>query len=84
MPVRSWRRLHGTDLVVQVDPVPGFGTWAVRAWAENGPVGESSPHQFPLLTFAQAAADHMVGRRFKHRCTPETCGDWLPWDVDWN
>jgi hypothetical protein len=80
MPVRSWRRLHGIDLIAQVDPVAGFGTWTARAWVEGDPQrSEVSPRQFELLTSAQTTADHMVRERFKHRCDFATCGEWLPW-----
>ena len=80
MPVRTWRRLHGTDLIAQVDPVAGFGTWTAQACVETDPLrSEVSPRQFELLTSAQATADHMVRERFNHRCDFAMCGEWLPW-----
>jgi hypothetical protein len=58
MTIRSWRRLHGTHLIAQVDPVPGFWTWSTRAWIETEPDrSESPPRQFESLTSAQATAD---------------------------
>ena len=82
MATRSWRRLHGTDLIAQVDPVPGIGTWIARAWIETDPASErNSRRYFEFLISAQAAADHMVRQRFGHRCDFDSCGEWLPWAV---
>jgi hypothetical protein len=79
MSVRSWRRLHGADLIAQVDPVPGIGTWIARAWVETDSLrSEISPRRFEMLMSAQAAADHMVRQHFVHRCDFVACGEWLP------
>jgi hypothetical protein len=80
MPLRSWRRLHGGDLVGQVDPIPGFGTWGVSVWAEPGSAGRHAiGRRFELLNEAQAAADQAVRQHFNHRCDGHACSEWLPW-----
>jgi hypothetical protein len=71
--------LHGSTLIAQVDPVPGLGKWTALARVDGGKT-ERSPRQFEFLTSAQAIADHMVRKQFKHRCEVETCGVWLPVD----
>jgi len=61
MPIRAWRRLHGADLIAQVEPVPGFGTWTARAWVEtDARNGIDGTRHFELLTSAQAMADHLT------------------------
>ena len=83
MALRSWRRLHGTDIVAQVDPNP-LGTWQAKACKAGQPPepADKSQRQYPLLTAAQAAADYAARTRFKHTCDVSTCGVWLPWPGD--
>jgi hypothetical protein len=79
MPLHSWRRLHGANIIAQVDPHP-LGTWEAftrRADAFSQPV--PLKHRYHLLTRAQAAADRAARGRFRHKCDVSTCGVWRPW-----
>jgi hypothetical protein len=76
--MRSWRRLHGSELIAQVEPIGGFGTWRVSVWhTENPDEATRHPRDFELLTEAQAAADLLLTQTFKHQCFAGHCGHWL-------
>jgi len=40
-----------------------------------------SPRQVGLLMSAQALADHLARKTFRHTCDHGTCGDWMFWPV---
>ena len=75
--LRTWRRHHSGDIIAQVKPVEGIGTWEASAWpvAELSQV-ERAPRSFSMLTEAQSAADALATTAFGHQCTA-TCGKWL-------
>jgi hypothetical protein len=80
MPLHTWRRQHGPDLVAQVTPVEGLGTWDASAWPVSAPADVArSPRKIADLVSAQATADHLVRRTFDHTCDLHTCGDWTFW-----
>jgi hypothetical protein len=75
--MRSWRRLHGLDVIAQVEPVGGFGTWTASAWRINNPRQPvRDDRAFELLADAQNAADLLARQLFEHTCNPN-CGRWL-------
>lgn len=81
MALHSWRRLHRDRLIAEVEPVPGFVTWAVSVWVKPDPASRITlDRHFELLTTAQAAADHILRQQFKHRCDRNSCGEWWPAD----
>src|SRR5215210_5279745 len=74
----SRRRLHGS-IVAQIDWNAVASAWGGRVWREPDATSASRLYRlFDSVTSAQAAADHAVRRRFKHRCDVTTCGVWLP------
>jgi hypothetical protein len=76
--MRSWRRLHATDLIAQVEPVGGFGTWRVSAWKVSDPRNPvRHAREFQLLTEALHAADGLIRDSFMHTCDDTHCGHWL-------
>jgi hypothetical protein len=79
MPLRTWRRQHGPDIVCQAEPVQGIGSWRVSIWLVSNPtVAVTLPTADMLLESAQAKADALVRNTFGHICEPETCGHWMP------
>ena len=75
--MRPWRRLHSPDLIAQVEPTAGFGTWTVSAWHVSTPhEAVRYPSPFQLLTEAQRMADALTTERFGHTCSGQ-CGHWL-------
>jgi hypothetical protein len=84
MPSISWRRLHGHNIVAQVDWDPDRSIWRGSIWIglqATEPVSRLYLH-FVSKDSAQAATDHQARRRLKHRCDVSTCGLWLPWWVE--
>jgi hypothetical protein len=80
MPLHTWRRQHGPDLVAQVTPLEGLGTWDASAWLVRSPTEAArSPRKIAELTSAQATADHLARTAFGHTCDPHECGDWMFW-----
>jgi hypothetical protein len=76
--MRSWRRLHGSDVIAQVAPVTGFGTWRVSVWNIAEPMRRvQHTGEFQLLTEALAAADTLACATFQHTCDDSRCGHWL-------
>jgi hypothetical protein len=78
-PVRSWRRLHSSNIVCQVEPMHGLGLWTASAWLTSDPSAIARTlRPVTLLTAAQAKADDLARQAFAHTCDDGTCGDWLP------
>ncbi len=79
MPLRPWRRFHGPDLIAQVHPIGGFGTWEASTWCTKAPKQVTRVERsLELLTDAQRAADDLVAATFDHECSDGVCGPWLP------
>ncbi len=79
MPLHGWRRLHGTDVVAQVEPIAGLGVWEVSVWLTTNPTGiVRMPRPIELLMSAQAKADNLARKTFDHECAVANCGEWLP------
>jgi hypothetical protein len=82
MHLRTWRRLHGPDIVCQVEPLNGLGLWTASAWlTSNATAIARTLRPVTLLTAAQAKADDLARQAFAHTCDVGTCGDWLPLDA---
>jgi hypothetical protein len=81
MPLHTWRRQHGGGLIAQVEPLEGMGTWQACAWMTSDPTFTvRGPRQIGLLVSAQALADHLARKTFRHTCDfGGTCGDWMFW-----
>jgi len=63
--MRQGRRLHGSGVIAQVEPVSGFGAWRVSVWHTQNPDAASRyPGEFPLLTEALEAADVVARTTF--------------------
>jgi len=76
--MRTWRRLHGSEVIAEVAPVSGFGTWRVSAWNIDDPTGPTHHNrEFQLLTEALAAADRLASEILEHTCNDSHCGHWL-------
>ena len=79
--LRVWRRHHEPDLVAEVAPIQGMGTWracARRVGANGrGELVDHAKRSFSLLADAQAAADELLQQHYKHRCNG-SCGEWAP------
>jgi hypothetical protein len=76
--LRAWQRLHGNDIVAEVAPVDGMGTW--RAWARHAHGGawhNAEQSSFAMLVDAQAAADRLAIEKFNHLCD-QRCAEWRP------
>ena len=78
--LRSWQRRHARDIVAEVRPVPGMGTWDVCVWRDAAPPEHCEGGRHGLLTAAHRAADELTAASFDHRCDA-TCGIWAP--VEW-
>jgi hypothetical protein len=65
------------NLVAEVRPMPGIGTWLVCAWLGTERLDYSEGGQFALLTDAHREADALTAALFGHRCDAE-CGPWVP------
>src|SRR5260221_10848940 len=78
MPLHTWRRRHGPDIVAEVVPVDGLGQWDAAAWRVTVPsAAVRSPGKTASLTSAMDAADHLARTTFDHTCDPHTCGEWM-------
>jgi hypothetical protein len=78
MSLRRWRRLHGPDIVAQVEPIDGLGMWEPSAWRTAEPtVISRTPVRVERLTDAHAAADALARDHFGHVCDA-ACGEWCP------
>jgi hypothetical protein len=75
--MRSWRRLHAPDVIAQVEPIAGFGTWRASVWHTSDPRAlVNHPRTFQMLTEAQTFADTLACSAFGHSCDGK-CGKWL-------
>ena len=79
--LRVWRRNHGPDLVAEVAPIQGMGTWraCARRLRSSGrdELVDHATRSFSLLEDAQAAADDLLHQHYNHRCD-DSCGEWGP------
>jgi hypothetical protein len=83
MPLHTWRRQHGPDIVAEVCPVEGLGQWDAAAWQVSDPsAAVRSPRRISALTAAHATADHLARTTFNHICAVDRCGEWLPDTLD--
>jgi hypothetical protein len=74
--LRVWRRQHSRDIVTEVAPVPGIGSWEASACRESdGTTRVEMGRYYSLLTDAHLAADTLAANTFGHRCD-NTCGAW--------
>jgi hypothetical protein len=80
MVLHTWRRQHGAGIVAQVEPdLHGLGTWRAAAWSTSDPpLMVQNPRYFNAFGSAQAEADHLARKTFKHTCDIATCGVWTP------
>jgi hypothetical protein len=71
-----WRRHHDENIVAEVTPVQGIGTWraCARRMSESH---EAERGAFDLLVEAQLAADQLTHAKFGHVCD-RRCGFWQP------
>jgi hypothetical protein len=78
MPLHTWQRQHGPDILSQVESVEQMGTWRPSVWLVKDPaVVVSAPAGLTQLQAAQARADALARKTFNHRCNMDTCGVWL-------
>jgi hypothetical protein len=73
--LRVWQRRHTPNLVAEVRPVGGMGTWDVSVWRDVEPPERCEGGRYELLTEAHRAADALAATTFNHRCD-ESCGEW--------
>jgi cold shock CspA family protein len=73
--LRVWQRHHTPDIVAEVRPVSGIGTWDVCAWRDVTPPEKCEGGRYGLLTEAHRAADALAATTFNHRCDT-SCGEW--------
>lgn len=74
----TWRRHHGEELSAHViEDVPQAYT-VVVSYRSTGVVRQL-PRVFTELESAKAAADDLLRREFSHRCSIESCGEWMRW-----
>lgn len=72
-----WRRFHGDHLCAHVSQ--HGSTFVVAVWHNTSGQIRRLERTFARLQAAQAAADDLLRRTFKHACTTDACGDWLVW-----
>lgn len=70
-----WQRRHGDDIIAEVTPVMGIGTWDVNVCRQPGSRELRTGGRFGLLTDAHHAADALVWAAFQHTCDSR-CGVW--------
>jgi|SRR5689334_17590470 len=77
----TWRRLHGGNIIAEVNAHPGMGVWRASAYRVNSRSSEVAytGRAFSLLTEAHQGADDLVRREFGHECRVGVCGRWLRW-----
>jgi hypothetical protein len=74
---RIWRRQHADQVIAEVVPVEGLGTWHVCARYTGVPERrESDDRSFMMLVEAHEAADALARDAFGHVCDIR-CGTWL-------
>jgi hypothetical protein len=72
-----WQRRHQPDVIGEVTPIAGIGTWAVCAYRTPGRRQVRHGGRFELLTEAHHAADALVAAAFHHTCGT-ACAAWQP------
>jgi hypothetical protein len=75
--LRLWQRHHTPDLIAEVTPVPGMGTWTICTFRNPKRVAAHHGGQFHLLTEAHREADALLAAIFSHVCDTD-CGAWHP------
>jgi len=75
--VRIWRRFHNHQFVANV--LLDGTRYVVAVWHDASGRASRLDRTFRQLQSAQAAADDLLRRTFKHSCSMEHCGDWLVW-----
>ena len=70
-----WQRRHGDDIIAEVVPVMGIGTWDVSVCRQPGSRERCAGGRFGLLTDAHHAADALALAALEHTCD-STCGVW--------
>jgi len=75
--MRIWRRFHDEHLCAHV--MQDGTTYVVAVWHDTSGQLRRLERTFRRLHAAQAAADDLVRRTFKHACTWDHCGEWLAW-----
>lgn len=76
--MRVWRRFHNHQFVANVLLDDGTA-YVVAVWHDASGSVRKLERTYQRLQSAQAAADDLVRRTFKHSCSMEHCGDWLVW-----
>jgi hypothetical protein len=66
--LRTWQRLHAQQVVAEVSPVPGMGTWEACARVLASGAERHVGLHFSLLTEAQDAADVLARAMVPHEC----------------
>ena len=80
MPLHTWRRRHGQEIVAQIKSLEGLGVWQACTWMTSDPVVMvRSPRQAMAFLTAQATADLLARSTFGHTCAIHTCDDWTFW-----
>jgi hypothetical protein len=75
--LRTWQRRHAPNIVAEVRPVGGMGTWDVCVWRDVEPQEMCEGGRHGFLTDAHEAADALAAMTFAHRCDAD-CGKWNP------
>jgi hypothetical protein len=75
--LRTWQRRHAPDVVAEVRPVAGMGTWDVFVWRDVEPPETCEGGRHGLLVEAHRAADTLAASTFAHQCDA-SCGPWNP------
>jgi hypothetical protein len=73
--LRVWQRRHAPNIVAEVRPVGGMGTWDICTWLDAGSPERCEGGRHALLTEAHLAADVLAATTFDHRCDA-ACGEW--------
>ena len=77
MGFQEWRRYHG-ELTAHV--IAGLsGSYTVAVSNERGSRIRQLPRAFRRLEAAKAAADDLLRTTFSHKCSVESCGEWMAW-----
>ena len=73
--LRTWQRRHADQVVAEVSPVPGMGTWEACARILSSGAERHVGLHFSLLTDAQDAADILARAMAPHDCDA-ACEQW--------
>jgi hypothetical protein len=75
--LRVWRRRHSPNIVSQVTPIEGIGTWDICVSSAVEGQEVRGAERFSLLSDALQAADRLAAATYQHHCVP-ACGVWEP------